>query len=51
MFLPFEEPVVQAALREAVSNLAPLLTNLENMLQCGVLHELSCIISDPGAPT
>ena len=51
MFLPFDEPVVQAALREAVSNLAPLLTNLESMLQCGVLHELSCIISDPGAPT
>lgn len=48
MFLPYDEPIVKQALYEAVLNLNPLLSSLEDMELHGSLHELSCIISDPG---
>lgn len=50
LFLPFDNTVIQAALREAVSNLKPLLTILDDMEENGVLHELSSIVSDGGSP-
>lgn len=48
MFLPYHEDAVFSALSEVVKNLQPLLVSLEGMRECGFLHELSCIISDPG---
>ena len=51
MFLPYAEPIVQKALKEAATNLSPLLLEMDNMKDTGNLHELSCIISDPGSPT
>ena len=48
LFLPLAAPVVRAAVRELATNLQPLLHEL-----CGpdaALHELSCIVAEPGAP-
>lgn len=48
LFLPLAAAPVRRAVLELVSNLAPLLT-----AACGpaaALHELSCIIAQPGAP-
>lgn len=49
MFLPYSAPIVQQALHEAVRNMKPFLLSLADMETTGTLHELSCIISDPGA--
>lgn len=51
MFLPYAEPIVKKALQEAVTNLSPFLLGMDGMKDSGNLHELSCIISDPGSPT
>ena len=50
LFLPFDNPAIQSALREVISNLKPLLLQLEGMEEVGVLHELSSIVSDGGSP-
>ena len=50
LFLPYDNPMIQTALREAVSNLKPLLLLLDDMEGNGVLHELSSIVSDGGSP-
>jgi Phytanoyl-CoA dioxygenase (PhyH) len=50
LFLPYDNLVVQAAVKEAVSNLKPLLLALDDMEESGVLHELSSIVSDGGSP-
>ena len=42
--------VVQRALHEVVRNLLPLLQEMEGMCSTGILHELSCFVSDPGSP-
>lgn len=64
MFLPYDEPIVQRALHEIFHNLKDFIFELaEGQKGIGmddevlrkrsrcVLHELSCIISDPGSPT
>ena len=50
LFLPYDNALIQSALREAVTNLKPLLTILDDMEDNGVLHELSSIVSDGGSP-
>jgi len=48
MFLPATDPVVNKAMKEAVNSLGPLLRPL---VGCDArLHELSSLVSDPGAP-
>lgn len=48
MWLPVSNPTVQRALREAVSRLGPLLR--EAVGADALLHEVSTLVSDPGAP-
>ena len=50
LFLPYDNTVIQSALREAITNLRPLITILDDMEESGVLHELSSIVSDGGSP-
>ena len=49
MFLSYNSLATKTALFEAVQNLNPLLHAIDGMLETGSLHELSCIISDPGS--
>jgi ectoine hydroxylase-related dioxygenase (phytanoyl-CoA dioxygenase family) len=46
-WLPMEGLVQQAA-AEAASNMAPLLER--TVTRAGTMHELSCLVADPGAP-
>jgi hypothetical protein len=48
LFLPVEAPPVRAALAEALESLEPLL--LATVGARGAVHEVSCLIADPGAP-
>jgi hypothetical protein len=41
---------VQRALKEAANNLKPFLLEMPGMAERGMVHEISCIISDPGSP-
>lgn len=50
LFLPSSNAIIQAALKEALRNLKPLLLSLDDMESEGVLHELSCIVSDGLSP-
>lgn len=48
LYMPMSSPVVRAALTEAFSNLRPLLHKIVG--ERGMLHEVSSVMSDPGAP-
>lgn len=47
-WLPVSSPVVRSALKEAFQSLQPLLQ--ETVTLDGVVHEVSCLIAEPGAP-
>ena len=47
---PYGEPIVQKALLEVIRNIRPMINELNGMQETGILHELSCFISDPGSP-
>lgn len=48
MFLPMSEPTVRQAMEELAQNMGPLLK--EAVGKDGMLHELSCLVADPGSP-
>ncbi|KAJ1397906.1 hypothetical protein B484DRAFT_368727 [Ochromonadaceae sp. CCMP2298] len=48
MYLPASEPLVRTALREVFTSLRPLL--VATVGEEGMLHELSSLVADPGAP-
>ena len=48
LYMPMTSPIVRAALKEAFGNLEPMLHKVVG--QAGMLHEVSCVISDPESP-
>lgn len=48
MFLPMSEPLVRDSMEEIAANLAPFLK--EAIGSEGMIHELSCLVADPGSP-
>eukprot|EP01041_Mallomonas_annulata_P010739 gene10739-22436_t len=48
MYLPMSSPIVRKALSEVINNLLPLLQ--ETVTINGMFHEISSLVSDPGAP-
>lgn len=48
LFLPMSDPIIRSAVSEAMINLKPML--LHAVGPNAMLHEISSVISDPGAP-
>mmetsp|Transcript_44480 Transcript_44480/g.112535 ORF Transcript_44480/g.112535 Transcript_44480/m.112535 type:complete len:357 (-) Transcript_44480:123-1193(-) len=48
MFLPLSAPEVRAAMEELTRRMAPFLR--EAIGEEGMIHELSCLVADPGSP-
>jgi len=48
LFLPMNAPVVKASMQEALKSILPLL--VPTVGQNALLHEVSSVVSDPGAP-
>jgi hypothetical protein len=48
MFVPMSEPLVRDSMEEIAANLAPFLK--EAIGSEGMIHELSCLVADPGSP-